>query len=72
MPCSRMRRRNSTVLHTRVWMRWLVRWPLARLARSLLRPGAVPRELLAAELVGAFVGLRRYQRARRLAAEASA
>jgi GT2 family glycosyltransferase len=56
----------------RVWLRWLTRWPAARFLRSLLRPGPVPRDLLAAELVGAFVGLGRYQRARRLAAEVPA
>jgi GT2 family glycosyltransferase len=56
----------------RVWLRWLLRWPVARLARSLLRPGPVPRDLLAAELVGAFAGLLRYQRARRVAAEGTA
>jgi len=56
----------------RVWLRWLLRWPVARFARSFLRPGPVPRDLLAAELVGAFVGLLRYQRARRIAAEVPA
>lgn len=56
----------------RAWLRWLLRWPAARLLRSLVRPGPVPRDLLAAELVGAFVGLGRYQRARRLAAEVPA
>ena len=56
----------------RVWLRWLLRWPVARLARSFLRPGPVPRDLLAAEVVGAFAGLLRYQRARRIAAEVPA
>jgi len=56
----------------RVWLRWLLRWPAARFFRSLLRQGPVPRDLLAAELVGAFVGLRRYQRARQPAAEVPA
>ena len=56
----------------RMWLRWLLGWPAARLARSFVRPGPVPRDLLAAELAGAFVGLTRYQRARRLAAEVAA
>jgi GT2 family glycosyltransferase len=56
----------------RVWLRWLVRWPLARFVRALVRGGPVPRDLLAAELIGAFAGLPRYPRARRIAAEGSA
>ena len=56
----------------RMWLRWLLGWPAARLARSFVRPGPVPRDLLAAELAGAFIGLTRYQRARRLAAEVAA
>ena len=59
---------SERLAFARVWLRWLLRWPVARLGRTLLRPGPVPRDLLAAELIGAFVGLVRYQRARRIAA----
>ncbi len=42
------------------WMWW---WNLRRLLRSLVRPAPIPRDLMAAELAGSFIGLRRYKSA---------
>lgn len=52
----------------RMWLWWLWRWHLRRLAISLVQPARFPRELILAELKGFFVGLTRYQKARRVAA----
>jgi GT2 family glycosyltransferase len=46
---------------------WLWRWSIRRLVGSVLRPQRLPRELILAEMWGAFVGLRRYPQARRTA-----
>jgi hypothetical protein len=43
-------------------------WNLRRLLIALARPSYFPRDLILSELWGAFVGLSRYQRARRNAA----
>jgi O-antigen biosynthesis protein len=48
---------------------WLWRRHVRRLLISLIRPTMFPRALLLAELCGSFIGLVRYQRARRTAAE---
>jgi glycosyltransferase involved in cell wall biosynthesis len=47
---------------------WLWWWNVRRLLGSFVRPPAIPRELMVAELKGSFLGLRRYQAARRQAA----
>ena len=44
-------------------------WNLRRIARSLIRPGIVPRELFWAEFRGSIVGLLRYPKALRTAAQ---
>ncbi|HYG65334.1 MAG TPA: glycosyltransferase, partial [Thermoanaerobaculia bacterium] len=50
-----------------VW--WFGWWSLRRLAKSFLRPGGFPRDLILAELWGSLAGLPRHRRARRRAAE---
>lgn len=55
------------ILRLGVW--WLWWWNLRRLARSILRPGTFPIDLILVELRGSFVGLRRYAAARRVAAD---
>jgi O-antigen biosynthesis protein len=47
---------------------WLWRRHIRRLLISLIRPTLFPRDLILAELCGSFIGLVRYQRARRAAA----
>lgn len=42
------------------WFWW---WNLRRLARSVVKPAAFPRDLILAELVGSIVGLSRYSQA---------
>jgi O-antigen biosynthesis protein len=44
---------------------WLWYWNLRRWLTSLLKPGKFPRDLIAAELTGSFVGMISYFRARR-------
>jgi glycosyltransferase involved in cell wall biosynthesis len=41
---------------------WFAWWNLRRLARSFVKPGAFPRDLILAELFGSIAGLRRYKR----------
>jgi O-antigen biosynthesis protein len=48
---------------------WLWRRHIRRLLISLIRPTFFPRDLILAELCGSFIGLVRYQRARRAAAD---
>jgi len=48
---------------------WLWRWDLRRLLLSFIRRSHVPRDLIIAEFRGAFLGLVRYPKARRRAAE---
>ena len=45
----------------------MLRWNLLRLARSVVDPGANPRDLIAREMWGFFAGVPRYGRARRTA-----
>lgn len=44
---------------------WLWKWNLRRLLVSFVRAPSIPRDLMIAELKGSFIGLRRYQKARR-------
>ncbi|CAN5871189.1 hypothetical protein BH24ACI5_BH24ACI5_17790 [soil metagenome] len=53
---------RAGIVRTGVW--WLWWWNLRRLARSFVRPGAFPRDLVLAELRGSFLGPRRYARSR--------
>jgi GT2 family glycosyltransferase len=46
-------------------LRWLWRWGARQWLQSFLRPMPLPRDLLAAQLVGALRGLRRYSEAQR-------
>ena len=48
---------------------WLWRWNIRRTVISILHPARFPRDLILAELQGSFVGLCRYPKARRTAAE---
>lgn len=48
---------------------WFGHWNLRRLLGSFVRPPAVPRDLILAEIGGVFQGLTRYQRARLRATE---
>jgi GT2 family glycosyltransferase len=48
------------------WLRW---WNIRRLLISLINPAFFPRDLILAELQGSFIGLGRYQKARRTAAQ---
>ena len=54
----------------RLGLWWLWSWNVRRLLLSFVRPSQVPRDLIVAELKGSFIGLRRYQAARRAAAAA--
>jgi GT2 family glycosyltransferase len=56
----------------RLGLWWLWWWNVRRLLISFVRPDRFPRDLIVAELVGSFVGLTRYPRARRAAAAISA
>ena len=47
---------------------WFWRWNLRRLALSLMRRMDIPRDLILAELLGCFTGVRSYGRAREVAA----
>ena len=51
----------------RLGLWWLWWWNLRRPLRAVVRPGAVPRSLMAAELRGSLIGLWRYRSARRRA-----
>ena len=51
---------------------WGRHWAWHRLNTTYLVPGGMPRDLVLAEIVGAFKGLRRYPEARRRAAEIAA
>ena len=51
------------------WLRW---WYLRRLLRSFAGKERIPRDLIVAELVGAFIGLRRYPPAARHAKDIAA
>ena len=48
---------------------WLWWWNVRRLLGSIIRPTRFPRDLIVAELRGSLVGLTRYQKAQRAAAE---
>ncbi len=58
---------RSAVLRIGLW--WLWYWNIRRLLISFLRPARFPRDLILAELKGWFVGLARYQKSRRFAAQ---
>jgi len=58
---------RAAMVRLGVW--WLCWWHLRRLARSIVRPRAFPRDLVLAELRGSFTGLRRYSASRRSAAD---
>jgi GT2 family glycosyltransferase len=49
----------------RLGLWWFWWWNMRRLAKSYIRPGQFPRELIVGELRGSITGLRRYQQARR-------
>ena len=53
---------RAGVIRLGAW--WFWRWNLRRLARSFVKPGEFPRDLILAELRGCFSGLRRYARAK--------
>lgn len=57
---------RAGVLRFGAW--WFWRWNVTRLARSFVRPGDFPRDLIFAELRGCFTGLRRYALAKEQAA----
>ena len=50
---------RRAVIGLGVW--WLWWWSVRRLLRAIVRPRAFPIDLIAAELKGSFVGLRRYR-----------
>lgn len=54
---------RTAALRLGLW--WLWWWNARRLMKSYVRPGHFPRDLIVAEFKGSFVGLTRYQRARR-------
>ncbi|HKK17056.1 MAG TPA: glycosyltransferase [Opitutales bacterium] len=51
---------------------WLWWWDVRRLLIGFARPARMPRDLILAELYGAFTGLTRYRKARKSAAEIEA
>jgi len=51
---------RAAIVRLGLW--WFAWWNLRRLARSFLRPGELPRDLILAELFGCFTGVRRYAR----------
>ncbi|MBA2441545.1 MAG: glycosyltransferase [Rubrobacter sp.] len=55
----------------RFGMWWIWWWNLRRLVKSFIRPSLFPHDLIWAELRGSFVGLGRYSKARRRAAQIS-
>jgi len=56
----------------RLGLWWLWWWNVRRLLKSLADPAFFPRDLILAELWGCLVGLSRYRKARRMAAEVAA
>jgi glycosyltransferase involved in cell wall biosynthesis len=58
---------RSTLFRLGLW--WLWWWNIRRLLKSFIHPARFPRDLIWAELRGSFVGMRRYQQARRTADE---
>jgi O-antigen biosynthesis protein len=57
---------RATIMRLGLW--WLWWWDIRRLLISYVNPARFPRDLLVAELRGSFIGLGRYQKARRIAA----
>jgi glycosyltransferase involved in cell wall biosynthesis len=51
----------------RIGLWWLWWWNIRRYLISFIRPARFPREIILAELKGCFIGLTRYQQARRIA-----
>jgi GT2 family glycosyltransferase len=58
---------RPAIVRLGLWRLW--RRHIRRLLISLIRPTLFPRDLILAELYGSFIGLVRYRRARRTAAE---
>jgi GT2 family glycosyltransferase len=58
---------RSAFIRLQLW--WLRRWHLKRLMRSFIHPQRFPRDLILAELWGYLIGLGRYYKAQRTAAE---
>jgi GT2 family glycosyltransferase len=56
---------DERIAFMRMWLRWLFQWHLRRVVRSIRGTDPFPRDMILAELWGYFVGLGRYQRARR-------
>jgi GT2 family glycosyltransferase len=57
---------RRAIIRLGLW--WLWWWNIRRLLISYVHPARFPRDLLVAELRGSFIGLGRYQKARRIAA----
>lgn len=55
---------RSAIIRFGLWWKWW--WHIRRLLISFIYPSDFPRDLIWAELRGAFIGLARYQRARRI------
>jgi GT2 family glycosyltransferase len=53
----------------RFGLKWLWKGNLRRLLVNQFRPSGIPKDLVRAQLRGSFIGLFRYQKARRIAAE---
>jgi GT2 family glycosyltransferase len=60
---------DERLAFVQLWLRWLWRWHIRRLVRSLKGTERFPRSLIVAELLGYFIGLSRYHRARPTAAK---
>lgn len=61
---------RSVFIRFGLW--WLWWWNIRRLLISFVRPLRLPRDLILVELWGSFIGLGRYQKARRAAAQIEA
>ena len=61
---------RGSVVRLGAW--WFWSWNLRRFARSFIKPGDFPRDLILAELRGCLSGLRRYARAKEHAARITA
>jgi GT2 family glycosyltransferase len=66
--CSALAYPEMRLRFIRFGLWWLWHWNIRRLLISFARPARMPRNLILAELYGAFMGLTRYQKARKIAA----
>jgi GT2 family glycosyltransferase len=66
--CSAMAYPEMRLAFIRFGLWWLWHWDIRRLLISFVRPARMPRYLILAELYGAFIGLTRYRKARKVAA----